>query len=162
MDQQKAIQLQLAQKEHLRVTFEWAQNAFLRKFSPNSKPIAFETHEGWFIKKINDPNCRFYIASLDNDKIGTCRLDFSEDFGKAEISYLLDPRFHGKGLGFLMIELLVLEAITEANNRAKPLTLIAKVHQDNIPSLKIFEKAKFEKTSPENTEYVEFKRNINI
>ena len=80
MDQQNAIQLQLAGNEDLIVTFAWAQNPFLRKYSPNSKPIEFETHEGWFMKKIIDPNCRFYIVLLGKEKVGTCRMDFSEEF----------------------------------------------------------------------------------
>lgn len=168
--EQPYFELCLAQEQDMMITFEWASNPYLRKFSPNSGSIPIETHQRWFLKKLQDPNCRFYIVKMNGKPAGTCRLDFVnfDAHVNAEISYLLDPQFHGKGLGIKTIEELVKKAKLELTPAMPKIILVAKVHNQNVASLRIFEKAEFELTSPENSdnqlqaEYVVFKRVLEL
>lgn len=166
--EQPYFELCLAQEQDMMITFEWASNPYLRKFSPNSGSIPMETHQRWFHKKLEDPNCRFYIVKVNGLAAGTCRLDFINYNADAEISYLLDPQFHGKGLGLKTIQELVEKAKLELTPAIPRINLIATVHKQNVASLRIFEKAEFELTSPENNdnqlqaEYVVFKRVLEL
>lgn len=167
------FELCLATQNDMMITFEWASNPYLRKFSPNSGSIPMETHQRWFHKKLEDPNCRFYIVKMDGKPAGTCRLDFINHNADAEISYLLDPQFHGKGLGLKTIQELVEKAKLELTPAIPRINLIATVHKQNVASLRIFEKAGFVLTSPEKSDqdhiknpvdekYVVFNRTVEL
>lgn len=175
-DPSKELLLELcaAKKEDMMITFEWASNPYLRKYSPNSDSIPLQTHQNWFQKKLQDPTCRFFIVKVDGKPAGTCRLDFVNSYAIAEISYLLDPEYHGKGLGLKTIEELVKKAKFELSSEIPEIKLIAKVHKKNVASLLIFEKAGFDITLNVNNvnnlndnlvhdeEYVEFNRVIQL
>jgi RimJ/RimL family protein N-acetyltransferase len=167
------LELSLAKKEDMMITFEWASNPYLRKYSPNNNSIPFQTHQNWFLKKLQDPACRFYIVKVDGKPAGTCRLDFVNSNAIAEISYLLDPEYHGKGLGLKTIEELVKKAKLELSSGLPKIKLIAKVHKKNVASLLIFEKTGFNLTLHVNNdnpqeiniheeEYIEFNRVIQL
>jgi RimJ/RimL family protein N-acetyltransferase len=173
--EQPYFELCLATQQDMMITFEWASNPYLRKFSPNSGSIPMETHQRWFLKKLQDSNCRFYIVKINGKPAGTCRLDFVNFDApvNAEISYLLDPQFHGKGLGIKTIEELVEKAKLELTPAISRINLIAKVHKQNVASLRIFEKAGFVLTSPEKSDqdhiknpadekYVVFNRTVEL
>lgn len=127
-------------------TFRWASNSQVRQFSFNSDPIAYAEHYEWFTKKIESKNCLYLIFENANDKLGSIRFDFDE-FNNATISYLIEPAFHGKGYGKIILEmgLTKLQSISRQN-----LNITGYVKSENIASVKIFEKLNFRLTENKN------------
>lgn len=135
----EVILLRKADKSDLELTFNWAQNELVRKYSLNSNPISFREHENWFLDRILRSDCFYFIAEWNNRQIGSFRLDI-KDSGKAIISYLLDPAFHGLGLGTELLK----NGINLAQKNGI-LVLVGYVKKENRASITIFEKLQFQK-----------------
>lgn len=130
----RRINLKKASLEDEQLTFEWATNPVVRKYSLNTNPITFQEHSDWFRSKINEPACQFYIAHYAHSRIGVFRMDLS-DKKEARISYLLDPNFHGMGLGKALFEAGLRMAFT--NEHIEVIT--GQVLNENTSSKKIFD-----------------------
>lgn len=121
-------------------TFTWASNKNIRRYSFNQEEIQFNAHSTWFISKLKNENCKYYILeNILGTGLGSIRLDVEND--SATISYLIDEKFFGRGLGTKIIKLLV-NKIKEEKQNIK--TLIGYVQQENLASVRIFEKLGFE------------------
>ena len=121
-------------KDDLGITYEWAKNKNIRRFFIDSNPIPYETHKGWFEKKLFDEKCIYLIfENTLNIPMGSVRVDIEE--GEGEISYLLDEKFQGRGLGKILLR--QLEDYLIANDE-KINTLIGKVLKGNISSITVF------------------------
>ena len=117
--------------------FELTNQDYVRKYSLNQQKITWENHYNWFQIAIKDPNIIFYvIESLHHEFIGQIRLKQDLD-NHWEISISLLEKFHR-----LHIANNALQQIIEQNNN---LTFIAKVREDNIPSIKFFQQLNFKK-----------------
>lgn len=136
----KRISLQKVSPKDLEITYEWAVNPEVRKFSFNKEKIKFEDHKIWFLEKLEDKNCFFYIAYFGSQKVGSFRLDIKNNEGL--ISFLLDPSFHGFGLGLELLNVGVETVIKEIETN---LTLIGLVMRENKASMALFEKLNFQK-----------------
>ena len=143
-----SIELTRAKPEDSEITYKWASDPEVRKWSFNTNPILLEEHNNWFSRKINDQNCVYFIAKLDNEPIGSIRFDMNEN--TATISYLLDPAFHGKGLGQAILAKGCKEFVKILSPDHKPLTIEGFVSKGNLPSISSFEKLGFERTEVEN------------
>ena len=97
IDHLNSIKLISASESDTEITYKWAADPEVRKWSFSTNPIIFDEHQNWFSKKINDTNCVYYIAHLNDQAIGSIRFDIEDSI--ATISYLLDTAFHGQGLG---------------------------------------------------------------
>ena len=126
----------------LETTYEWAKNKNIRRFSINNNPIPYETHKKWFEKKITDHNC-IYLIFENSLKIpmGSIRVDIENREG--EISYLLDEKFQGKGLGKILLRQLE-DYIS--NHRKDIHSLIGKVVKENTASITMFKKLNYNTT----------------
>lgn len=123
---------------HLDLTFQWATNPEIRKYAFAKSEITFDEHKQWFLQKINSQNCLYFLAYLNSNAVGSIRFDIVEN--KAIISYLIQPNFFGKGLGFKLMKI-GLERLKSENKEISRVE--GKVMNSNIASIKIFEKLNF-------------------
>jgi RimJ/RimL family protein N-acetyltransferase len=124
----------------LDITFQWATDPLIRKYSLTTRTISFEEHKRWFINKIQDSNCIFYIIERNNAPAGLIRFDINAN-NEAMISYLVSPDFQGQGLGKMTLYEGVKKIFDTTNvNVAKGIVL-----KKNIASLKIFEALGYER-----------------
>jgi len=63
------------------------------------------------------------------------------------VSYLIDPMFHGKGYGKIILEYGI-DRVRFSKKKVKK--IFGLVQQENTPSIKIFQKLGFQNTSREN------------
>ncbi|WP_186758632.1 GNAT family N-acetyltransferase [Echinicola salinicaeni] len=128
--------LRNATPEDVEVTFKWANDPIVRKYSYNQDPIERTSHDKWFRVKVLSNDCEYYVLELNNKPVGSIRFDIENSGKMAKISYLVDSGHTGKGLGKYLLEAGV--------NRFKAnMPGIQKVYgyvlKENIPSLKIFQ-----------------------
>ncbi len=130
------LQLREATKNDVDITFRWASDTNIRKYSFQQEAITQEMHYAWYNSKINDPSCLYLLLEKDSEVIGSIRYDINTE-NEALISYLIDNNYHGHGYGNAILSL-SLGVLTEKNPRLKQ--LIGFVVPENIASRKIFER----------------------
>lgn len=143
-----AVRLKKADESDLEATYEWASDPEVRAYSFNQSLISKEEHSNWFSKKISDSNCLYLIAESDGEKIGSIRFDVKNN--EAVISYLIAPKYHGKGFGQIILtnglEYVVKKINNEIeHNKHNIKKIIGYVMEENIPSIKAFERLGFSK-----------------
>lgn len=139
------VSFRQAKIEDKECTYQWAKNSTVRRFAQTQNEINYADHEQWFSEKITNPNCLYFIAIHEKEDIGSFRLDIDQK-GIATISYLLDPTFHGKGLGRSLLKSGIEQAKTE--NRIR--NLIGYVKEQNEPSMHLFRTLGFQEEAQEN------------
>lgn len=139
----KKVFLRTALESDLELTFKWANNSAVRKYSFNKANIDFENHKNWFYSKLSADSCFYYILQYGVLNVGSIRIDFeSNNLHKIGwISYLIDPLFHGKGFGTKILGLVESKIFEEIEDLQ--VTLKGKVMLDNLSSVKIFEKLNY-------------------
>jgi RimJ/RimL family protein N-acetyltransferase len=131
------------------ITFNWASDSKIRKYSFNKKEIEWDEHVIWFSQKISDINCAYYIFMDKGKSIGSIRFDINQE-GVALISYLIDPIYHGYGYGKSILRL----GIDLLKRKRSDVNLAAGyVQKENISSMKIFENLEFQLVSKDLTSY---------
>lgn len=136
------LQLESADQGDLNITFEWAKDSQIRKYAFNKSDINFEGHKNWFLTKLSDNHCSYWILKEGVEKIGSIRIDYNSDFTTGTISYLIDSKYHGKGFGTKIIQLLEKE-MEETSRSSNSLELIGYVFRENLPSISIFRKLNY-------------------
>ena len=130
------LKLREATKNDVDLTFQWASDPNIRKYSFQQEAITQEMHYAWYNSKINDPDCLYLLLEKDSEVIGSIRYDINTE-NEAIISYLIDNNYHGHGYGNAILSL-SLGVLTEKHPRLKQ--LIGFVVPENIASRKIFER----------------------
>jgi RimJ/RimL family protein N-acetyltransferase len=148
------IKLREAVMEDAQITFDWANNPSIRMHSINKNKIEFDSHLSWFGEKVNSSNCIYLIAEKENQPVGSIRFDINEK-NCAVISYLLDPNFHGMGLG----KVILLDGIRFLTGAKKVSKISGFVYKENIPSMKSFENLGF-RISQDNGDAVIFEKEV--
>ncbi|HKO80322.1 MAG TPA: UDP-2,4-diacetamido-2,4,6-trideoxy-beta-L-altropyranose hydrolase [Chitinophagaceae bacterium] len=127
-------------------TFEWASDPRIRTFSFSKEIIRYKEHAAWFLNKIKNDSCYYFIGEINGHSIGSIRFDIN---GKeATISYLLDPNFHNMGLGIALLKKGV--AFFKANEKKEIDRVIGFVMPENIASVKAFERLGYSKQIENN------------
>ncbi|MES2567364.1 MAG: GNAT family N-acetyltransferase [Bacteroidota bacterium] len=122
--------------------YKWANDLVVRQNSFNSSEIQYEQHVGWFTKKLNSPDCFFYLFSnQENIPVGQVRIDKSNS--EVVIGISIDEKFRGKGFGVEMLN----RSCYDYLNKFPKEQVIAYVKEENTSSVKLFSKAGFVKTS---------------
>jgi RimJ/RimL family protein N-acetyltransferase len=130
------LKLREATKNDVDLTFEWASDVNIRKYSFQQETITQEMHHAWFNSKINDPSCLYLLLENDKEVIGSIRYDINKE-NEALISYLIDFKHHGNGCGNAILSL-SLSALLEKFPTVSQ--LVGFVLPENIASRKIFER----------------------
>lgn len=141
-----------AQQKDVDLLFSWINDAAVRKQSLSNHIITYTEHKNWFSKKLADKNCYLYIVYKKDKPVGMVRFDMNTN--ESTISYLVDALQRGKGVGGAIINFGIEQF--KKDSRFKGL-FIAIVKNVNVASLKIFEKAGFEKESTD-TELTRLKK----
>lgn len=83
------------------VLLTWRNNPSAREFSLHSELIPIDEHLKWLSDRLERVQIEpFFLFVADHKMIGMSRLDVvSEPTNKYEISILVDPDQHGKGVG---------------------------------------------------------------
>ena len=139
------------------VLLEWRNSPSTRKFSQNSELIKIEDHLEWFLGRLKKIRIEpFFMFELEHKLVGMSRLDFefqSED--KFVISILVDPDQHSKGMGTKILDMTCETVFNLHPNH----TIIAKIHQSNFISQKLFANAGFELQKPVD-DFLRFERTL--
>lgn len=136
------IEIRRAVDGDVNVTFEWASNKIVRKYAIQKGEILYEPHKRWFLNKISAKDCIYFIAELNKTPIGSIRFDINKN-NEALLSFLLDPKYHGKGLGKKILE----NGCNELIKHIEVSKITGVVHIDNISSLKTFKSLGFNQIS---------------
>ena len=146
-----AIKLRGATLDDVNKTYEWAKDDVVRAFAFSKEDITFENHENWFFNKLKSNNTLYFILeNVLNTSLGSIRIDADKNENKWIISYLIDPNYHGKGLGTLILKLLE-EKLNDFPESFKGRNLVGIVIPDNIASIKIFRKLGYSEEQVDNT-----------
>lgn len=133
-----------AKLDDLDLTYSWAINPEIRRYSFQKHQILKSEHSNWLTRKLNNCNCHYLILEFDQMPIGSIRFDI--DGKEALLSYQIDPEYHGMGFGGVLIKK-GLEWIINPSN-IKPNTIdviVGDVIRENIASIKTFERFGFSK-----------------
>jgi UDP-2,4-diacetamido-2,4,6-trideoxy-beta-L-altropyranose hydrolase len=144
-----SIVMRKAELSDTDITYSWASNDAIRAFSFSREAIAEETHRAWFSKRLESEQCIYLIASIDQKSIGSVRFDI--DGENIIISYLLDKGWHGKGIGqWMLLNGMQFFCNTGKNKFPGANRFVGYVMEENIPSVKIFERLGFDRVIEDN------------
>ena len=129
------VDLQRANPEDVDITFKWATSPTVRAFAFSQEEIHYKEHEKWFFQKLASQETLYLAAKFNNTLVGSVRFDNIKT--KPVISYLIDPDYHGWGLGSIILKKGV-KMLKEAYPATEKVT--GKVLPENIPSIKIFDR----------------------
>lgn len=142
----RKLTLRKALPQDVEITFQWATNSVIRRYSFEQHEIKLTEHQQWYLNKLQDTNCFYYLLEDHEHILGSIRFDVSES--TALISYLIDPKFHGKGIGLYLLKA-GMEKLIE-DNKGKTIHFEGHVMSENIGSIRIFEQLGFQKNQTES------------
>jgi spore coat polysaccharide biosynthesis protein SpsF len=125
------LKLRKAKNDDAEFVLECRNDPQTRKFSFSEKLIDYDLHMEWFKKKIDDPDCFFFILIDGSERIGQIRVDRVNDIG--EVSYAVASNKRGRGYGKAILKL------CESVMPADITVLMGTVKKENIPSRKCFQ-----------------------
>lgn len=143
------LRLRHARDEDVFAFWRWRQAAPANAFGTPALPLTWEQHMAWFAEGLAQRRA-WYVGELfepatampfglpigePNEKIlgtvGAVRYDQAEEERAAWVSIVVAPERRGKGYGTAML--------TEP--LCGPLRCLARIHRENMASLRTFEKA---------------------
>jgi len=135
----KELKLRKATQSDMRLYFDWANDESVRLNSFKSEKISLKTHFDWFLTNMKNNNTILLVAEIEKTPIGQIRLKMLQNNGY--LNYSIDKAFRNKGYGTQIIQ----KTIQYLRENKIILNLYAEVKQDNIGSIRIFEKCNFKK-----------------
>lgn len=121
------------------VTFRWVNDPVIRKFSHRGECVSRDDHNYWFSKAIKSNDHAYYLLeSEQGEPVGSIRFDIKGV--KAKINYLIDPKYHGQGLGRTLLKL---GMNSLKNDHPEIDEVFGQVYEKNLASIKIFEKLNY-------------------
>lgn len=117
--------------------FKWANDEAVRLNSFNQSAIVYENHFNWFLSKLKDENCFFYLFQQQGEPVGQVRIQRGEE---TIIGISIAAAFRGKSLSSAML----MQACDDFLNRYPDEIIVAYIKVENIASYHSFKKAGFE------------------
>lgn len=136
---EKTIYIRRVKRDDLEEVFNLSNQDYVRKYSINREKIKWENHVNWFNSTIQDHNNVFYVITDNTERFfGQIRYKIEND--EAIVSISLSQLITGKGLS----RPLLLESIDKLFSEKNAVTqIVAYVSEDNLASLRLFEKSGF-------------------
>jgi len=134
------LNLRLANEGDIKPTFKWVNNKVVREFSFKRETVDISSHKKWFMDKLMSDECLYLIAEIDKKPAGSFRID-TED-GESVVSFLLDPEYHGKGLGKTLLS----KGIEWAKEKWPNTEVVGYMLPENIASQVLFTSLGFAKS----------------
>lgn len=121
--------------------FHWRNDLITRESSFNSEPIIYQDHINWLKNSLNNPNHLSYIGQLNQQKIGVCRFNKTHEHRTILVSINLNPNMRKQALSLPFLYY----SIQTANHyfNIEHYEFIAQIKKENIASIKIFARARF-------------------
>lgn len=91
--------------------FDWANDAAVRANSFQSDTIQWQDHTSWFERTLASANTMLLLYSIGSAAVAQIRLKL--ELNKAIISYSVDARFRGQGLGTWILEHIALRVAAD-------------------------------------------------
>jgi RimJ/RimL family protein N-acetyltransferase len=129
--------------------FRWRNSYSGRQYSGDSTTISLSHHLEWFHSRLLRVDAEpFYMFMAKEDKVGMCRFDGNFKINKSfEVSVLVNPDFQGSGLGSQILRI----SCDEIFENYPGIKITARVHLNNLKSIKLFTKIGFVKISVSDT-----------
>lgn len=142
----QVLRLRSICEDDCHLLWEWANDPEVRKASFNSDFIPWEQHINWFTDKLNDPNYYIFIAIDPKDQlIGQVRFHIF-NHQQAEIGISVAAAHRGYGYS----SILLINAVKKLFKKTKKTTIHAYIKPHNYASIKVFEKANFQRVDMPN------------
>ena len=111
------------------------------RWSRTGRAVGAEEHAQWYEATLADPAVRFRVAILDDEPIGTVRVDVVGGVGEVGIALL--PGRRGEGLSARLLDAL----LADCGADPQVVSLVATIHPDNVASIRAFAGAGFARGS---------------
>lgn len=130
--------------------WEIKNHPMVRANSKHQEEVVFADHKLWFDKKYfsGANNYCYVLESKDGKIIGYCRFDYKEEDDAFIISIALDPEYHARGFGFILLN----ESLSQFGYKHDK-NILAEIKKDNIPSIKLFKKNNFKVHNEDDCNY---------
>ena len=143
------LSIRKVEENDKQITFEWANDPITRASSFNSEPIQFDQHSIWFDSKLKDETAHYFICKVGLKEAGLVRFDFDESKNTFIIGITIAPKYRGRKLSTPFLKEACEYFLSICN---RPIT--AYIKEENIASVKAFERAGFKFKSNETIEGV--------
>ena len=139
-----------------RLLLSWRNQPEVRRWSRNVNEIEFDTHDKWFDDWISGQSQKgfFFIIEHLGSPVGMIRFDLKTN-KSFEVSILVESSFQGKGIAKAAIR----ASINELMFEFEEVTVLASIHEKNVPSIELFKKLDFEHTGKSGN-FLEFSRDF--
>ena len=128
-----------AKKDDLMLLFNWFNDSLTRRMSFNQDPISLETHKEWFNKLLSQGSTRLIIIEQNEDSGNWTPIAQVQIDKNGEITMSLASEFRGQHLAKSVIK----TGIAYIRRDPSIKKLVAHIRNENIASVKAFEKAGF-------------------
>src|SRR4051795_5495694 len=116
---------------------EWRNDPTAVATSLTGRRVEADEHASWLEALLDNPGRRLWVVQLDGEPAGSLRLDKMDD-GRVEVSIALDTAVRGRGVGRTALGLAAVAC-------PWPGEVLARVRADNVPSLRAFAAAGYER-----------------
>ncbi len=124
----------LANENDALAIWQWRESDGAYKYYESKKPTPFVQHHAWFARALNCPSKRLLIIERNDTRIAHVRFDMEENNSKqALISISMASQYKGTGLALDCLQCALDDANTLGIGK-----ITAYIHEDNIPSTKLF------------------------
>lgn len=106
--------------------FAWRNDLLTRQTSISGEPVDEAEHQTWLSEVLADPSRTIFVASVEDEPVGTLRIDSEGDV--SELSWTISPDHRGKGFGTEMVQL----GVARAGGTVK-----AVIKESNVASRKV-------------------------
>jgi RimJ/RimL family protein N-acetyltransferase len=137
------LALRLATLGDADLLLRWANDPVVRTASLRRDPIERSTHVVWLAARLEDPECRIWIAESGGRPVGVARFQLDDD-GRAVVSIAVDAAARGRGIGSELLD----SGIAAARADLRPAGFRAWVRTDNAASMALFLAAGFRASDP--------------
>lgn len=136
--QNRNVKSRRANSNDAKNVFQLSNAPDVRANSIHEDKIEWNTHVTWFSKKINNPNCCYYVAYENKIFVGQVRYDIENN--EATVSISIDKAYRKRGLAVKLLKNTVYNVFCE-NKDVNVITAFIK--PINVSSLNVFENAGF-------------------
>lgn len=144
--------LRSTEKEDCGLYYEWVNDPVVRNTALVRKNISWAEHQEWFWKRLGSPDAKLYVAEVGGEAVGQVRFERG-DGERWEVSISLAPAHRSKGYAG---KLLAAGLDSLGYDLGESVTVVARVLTGNVPSMKLFARAGFDRVGSEQEEIARF------
>jgi RimJ/RimL family protein N-acetyltransferase len=110
------------------------------RYSGSGRAVADDEHAAWFTRRLDQPASPLWIGEVDGRPVGNVRLDVDDAVpDNGEVGIAVHPAARGAGHGRALLAAM----LDELRRTGGPAHIVARVHRENVASLRLFRRAGF-------------------